>query len=100
MDKVSTMETNPVLLARVLFNAFSKLRRPAARLFANLDKTVLSAVPTGLNLERVVLTQIAKAAVFSIIYGRTKQLAEKLMFRKGTAYLAAASIRPYVNALQ
>jgi hypothetical protein len=31
--------------------------------------------------------------------GTTLQLAEKLMFLKGTAYLAAASIRPYVNAL-
>src|SRR5271163_965593 len=30
MDRVSTTRTNPVLLARVLFNAFGKLRRPAA----------------------------------------------------------------------
>jgi len=36
MDRVSTMETNPVLSARVLFNAFSQLRRPAARSSANL----------------------------------------------------------------
>jgi hypothetical protein len=31
--------------------------------------------------------------------GTALQLVEKPMFLKGTAYLAAASIRPYVNAL-
>jgi hypothetical protein len=37
--------------------------------------------------------------VFGFI-GQPPDLAEKLMFPKGTAFLAAASIRPYVNALQ
>src|ERR1700678_862622 len=33
---------------------------------------LLSAVPTGLNSERVVLTQTLKPVVFSIVYGPTK----------------------------
>ena len=41
----------------------------------------------------------AKAQPIITIYGTTKELAEKLIFLKGTAYLAAASIGPYVNAL-
>ena len=48
----------------------------------------------------------ASALRFVLYHGTTKQLAEKLIFLKGTAYLAVASItplkgtafRPYVNA--
>jgi hypothetical protein len=32
--------------------------------------------------------------------GTTSEAAEKLMFLKGTGYLAAASISPYINTLQ
>jgi hypothetical protein len=39
MDRTSTTETNPVSFARVLFNAFSKLRRPKGRSSVNLDSS-------------------------------------------------------------
>jgi hypothetical protein len=41
MDRTSTTATNPVSFARVLFNAFSKLRRPEGRSSANLDSFAL-----------------------------------------------------------
>jgi hypothetical protein len=39
MDRTNTTETNPVSFARVLFNAFSKLRFPEGRSSPHLDSS-------------------------------------------------------------
>jgi hypothetical protein len=51
MDRNGTTATNPVSFARVLFNAFSELRRPESHSSANLDSFDSQSSLPGLDLE-------------------------------------------------
>jgi hypothetical protein len=85
------------LVASAHFLRLSLLKAAHANLFGEPGAPVqflLGSARRPAPAESGVLTQTLQPSF------PTKELAEKLIFLKGTAYLAAESIRPYVNALQ